>query len=152
MASDRFAGVAREIAAGTSRRRALRLLVGTLLGGFLELGAVGRVEADVDCRPAGKTCRGRGVPCCSGVCCGEVCCAQGEVCHAGTCVAPPPPPPPMPKPNRVICICGDGTLLNICADIDCLSGPAQDSICGPAWAEHLGESATGCIADDPACA
>jgi hypothetical protein len=54
-------------------------------------------------------------------------------------------------PDRQICICGDGTLLNICATLDCASGPAQDTICGPACAPHGGESATGCISADPSC-
>src|SRR5262249_56039957 len=62
MASDRFDEIAREIGAGTTRRRALRLLVGTLTGGLLGLLGTQRVKADIDCRPAGKTCRGKGIP------------------------------------------------------------------------------------------
>jgi DNA-binding beta-propeller fold protein YncE len=54
-------------------------------------------------------------------------------------------------PDREICICADGTLLNICATLDCLSSAAQDAICGPACSAHGGESATGCIAADPSC-
>jgi len=153
MASDRFDEIAREIGAGTTRRRALRLLVGTLTGGLLGLLGTQRVKADIDCRPAGKTCRGKGIPCCSGVCCGDVCCAQGQECQSGQCVTPPPPPPPPPMgPNRQICFCNDGTVLNICATVDCSSGPAQDVICGPACGDHGGERGTACIPDDPACA
>jgi hypothetical protein len=54
-------------------------------------------------------------------------------------------------PNRENCFCGDGTLVTICVAIDCDSGPAQDTICGPACSAHGGEFATGCIPADPSC-
>jgi hypothetical protein len=59
---------------------------------------------------------------------------------------------PAGGPNREICFCADNTLLNICASVDCDSGPAQDAVCGPACAAHGGELATGCIPADPSCA
>jgi hypothetical protein len=58
---------------------------------------------------------------------------------------------PSTGPDRQLCICGDGAQLNICATLDCFSSPAQDAICGPACAAHGGESATGCIFNDPSC-
>lgn len=154
MAADWFDQAAREIATGTSRRGALRLLGGIIAAGLLGLVSAGPVAADnALCRPAGKTCRGHGIPCCNNaVCCGEVCCAAGQVCDAtGVCVTPPPPPPPPGGPNRQICICIDGTLINVCATLNCDSSAEQDAICGPACADHLGESGTGCITDDPMC-
>lgn len=56
-----------------------------------------------------------------------------------------------PKPNLQICVCGDGTEIKICAQVDCDSGPAQDTICGPVCATHGGERATGCLFNDPIC-
>ncbi|WP_178119042.1 hypothetical protein [Pseudomonas akapageensis] len=55
-------------------------------------------------------------------------------------------------PNLQRCICQDGTTLDICAQVDCDSGPAQDAICAPACEGRGGEAATGCIPDDPQCA
>jgi hypothetical protein len=142
----RFDGVAREIAAGTSRRQALKLIGGSVAGGFLALSRVEPAGAE-RCRRAGEKCDKRKA-CCVGTCCGGVCCPEGQVCQDGMCVTPPP----VTGPNRLVCVCGDGTILNICADVNCDSGLAQDAICGPACVPHGGEAATGCIAADPACA
>ncbi len=57
-----------------------------------------------------------------------------------------------PTPNLQRCFCIDGTQLDICAQVDCSSGPAQDVICGPACATHGGELGTGCLSADPVCA
>jgi hypothetical protein len=54
-------------------------------------------------------------------------------------------------PNNVFCVCQDQTSLHICATVDCNSGPAQDTVCGPACAAHGGEFGTGCIFNDPSC-
>ncbi len=56
-----------------------------------------------------------------------------------------------PKPNLQICVCGDGTQIEMCAQVDCDSGPAQDTICGSVCATHGGEKATGCLFNDPIC-
>jgi hypothetical protein len=150
MGIDRFDELSRELAAATSRRQALRLLAGALGTGVLSMLGAGPAQAAPRCRRTGEKCDDD-KRCCTGVCCGEVCCAAGQVCQSGRCVTPPPPPPPG-GPDRVICICGDGTALNICATLDCGSGLAQDAICGPACAAHGGESATGCVPADPTCA
>jgi hypothetical protein len=149
MDSVRFDGVAREIAAGTSRRQAFKLIGGSVAGGFLALYGAEPAGAE-RCRRVGERCDKR-KQCCVGVCCGGVCCPEGQVCQDGRCVTPPPPVTGT-GPNRQICVCGDGTVLNICADLDCASGAAQDAICGPACVGHGGEAATGCIVADPACA
>ena len=145
MGSARFDQLSTQMAATTSRRQALRLLAGSLVGGLVTTTA-SPAQAKQRCRRPGEKCD-EGKVCCAGVCCGEVCCADGQVCQSGVCVTPPPP-----GPNRLICICADGTVLNICSDVDCDSGIAQDAVCGPACAPHLGEQATGCIFADPVCA
>ena len=61
------------------------------------------------------------------------------------------PPSPPHGPDQQICLCQDGTLFNLCVQVDCSSGPAQDVICGPVCASHGGESATGCISAAPMC-
>jgi hypothetical protein len=78
-----------------------------------------------------------------------ICCpASAPRCINGQCVALAGT-----GPNRVTCFCADRTtVLNICAAIDCNSGIAQDSVCGPACAAHGGEFATACFPNDPACA
>jgi sugar lactone lactonase YvrE len=54
-------------------------------------------------------------------------------------------------PNLQRCFCQDATVLNICAPVDCSSGPAQDAICAPACSTHGGELGTGCLVADPSC-
>jgi Peptidase family M28/PA domain len=56
-----------------------------------------------------------------------------------------------PKPNLQICVCGDGTQIEMCAQVNCDSGPDQDEICGPVCATHGGERATGCRFNEPIC-
>jgi hypothetical protein len=58
---------------------------------------------------------------------------------------------PCATPDLVRCICADSTQVQMCANIDCTSGPAQDAICGPLCASHGGEFATGCLTNDPSC-
>jgi hypothetical protein len=146
MTNTHFDGISRQLAAGTSRRQALRLIAGGLGASVLTM--VGAAPAVAErCRRAGERCNAKR-PCCTGVCCGNVCCADGQVCQSGVCADPAPGP----GPNLVICVCADGTQLNACADIDCASGIAQDSVCGPLCVPHGGESATGCLANDATCA
>lgn len=59
-------------------------------------------------------------------------------------------PPPGPDLQR--CFCNDGTQIDLCAQVDCSSGPAQDEICGPVCTSHGGLFATGCLTADPSCA
>jgi hypothetical protein len=141
--------VARELAAGTSRRRALRLLGAGIAGGLLALPGADPARAARRCRRVGEKCK-QSLDCCVGTCCGGVCCADGQVCQDGRCVDPPPPPPGG-GPNREICICGDGTVIETCVAIGCASSAAQDAVCGPLCAAHGGEAATGCVENDPAC-
>lgn len=144
---DRFDTLSRGLAAGTSRRRALRLLGAAVGAGLLSIVHPGSAQAAPRCRRTGEECEEQ-KRCCTGVCCGKVCCAPGQVCQSGRCVTPPPPG----GPNRVICVCGDGSIVNICSGIDCFSSAEMDSVCGPVCAAHGGESATGCVSADPACA
>ena len=58
---------------------------------------------------------------------------------------------PPPGPNLAICICQDDTRIELCAQVDCNSGPAQDEVCGPICASHGGVSATGCVESHPSC-
>jgi hypothetical protein len=142
-----FDDVARGAAQATSRRQALRLIGAGVAGGLLSLGGARPADAKRRCRRVGEKCKAS-TDCCVGTCCAGVCCADGQICLNGRCADPPPP---LGGPNRQICVCGDGTILNICATLDCASSAQQDAICGPACALHGGESATGCVPDDPAC-
>src|SRR4029077_863227 len=130
----------------TSRRRTLQLMASAVLAAFVALPGGAVAEAD-KCVRAGHHCH-KGVDrCCSGVCGAGVCCADGEICQDGHCVTPPP----LAGPDKMICICGDGTQFTPCATLDCDSSAAQDAICGPLCAAHGGETATGCISNDPLC-
>ncbi|MGH8387021.1 MAG: hypothetical protein ACRESJ_16255 [Pseudomonas sp.] len=55
-------------------------------------------------------------------------------------------------PNLERCFCGDGSIVEVCAALDCGSGPEQDAICGPACEGKGGEFATACFPEDPVCA
>jgi len=59
-------------------------------------------------------------------------------------------PPPGPDLQR--CICQDGTQIDVCVEVDCDSGPAQDEVCNPLCQPHGGEFATACFTVDPVCA
>jgi len=59
---------------------------------------------------------------------------------------------PAGGPNLVRCFCGDGTVVERCATLDCASGPEQDAICGPACEPQGGEVGTACFDQDPQCA
>jgi hypothetical protein len=54
-------------------------------------------------------------------------------------------------PNLQICICADGTQVDMCSTVNCDSGPDQDAFCGPVCGAHGGISGTGCIFADPVC-
>jgi hypothetical protein len=86
--------------------------------------------------------------------CGTACEVRGGLagttCEADAPFCNPPPPPPGPDLQR--CWCADGTQLDLCAEVDCDSGPAQDEVCAPACAPHGGLQGTGCLSDDPSCA
>jgi hypothetical protein len=142
--------IARDLASGTSRRQVLRVLGAGVAAGLVSLRGPAAALADRRCRRVGERCK-QSLDCCVGTCCAGVCCADGQICQKGRCVDPPPPPPGG-GPNREICICADGTVINQCAALDCASSAQQDAICGPLCAAHGGESATGCVPDDPACA
>lgn len=74
-------------------------------------------------------------------------CPAGTTCVNNVCVAPGP----APGPNLQRCFCQDSTQIEVCASVDCSSGPAQDEICIPLCESHGGLSATGCLVDDPSC-
>ena len=135
--------LARDLATSTSRRQALRVLAAAA-GGLLSLGGAVPAVAERRCRRVGEKCK-QSTDCCVGTCCGGVCCADGQICQQGRCVDPPPP---LGGPNREICVCNDGSILNICATLDCNNSAQQDAICGSACAALGGIAATGCIPDD----
>ena len=85
------------------------------------------------CRSVGDklTCCQGGAPCCGGVCCqpGKVCC--GGMCLPG-CVAGTVLDPQTcvcallgGGPNLERCFCRDGSLIEVCAEVICDSGPDQ---------------------------
>ena len=68
----RFDGLTRELAAGTSRRRAFKLLAGAALGTALTRMAAADAGAATTCRRNGRRCR-TDAQCCSGECHRDVC-------------------------------------------------------------------------------
>jgi Dickkopf N-terminal cysteine-rich region len=87
-----FDNLLRSMAAGTSRRTALRTLGAGAAGGFLALMGVSGSAADGgrdDCKRAGKACK-KDLQCCSGMCVNGVClsgpcepCRTDQDCTAG---------------------------------------------------------------------
>ena len=61
-------------------------------------------------------------------------------------------PPPGGGPNLARCLCQDGTQIDVCAALDCFSGPESDAVCGPVCSGNGGLSATGCFEAEPSCA
>lgn len=55
-------------------------------------------------------------------------------------------------PNLVRCFCGDGSVVEQCATLDCLSSPEVDAVCGPICENRGGEAGTACLGGDPQCA
>jgi hypothetical protein len=58
---------------------------------------------------------------------------------------------PVQGPNLQHCVCQDGSIVEVCAQLDCSSSAEQDAICVPACAPRGGLSATGCLTDFPIC-
>jgi hypothetical protein len=109
----RFDDVARQIAGAMSRRQALRMFGAGIASGLIGPGGVDTARAQRRCRRVGEKCK-QSTDCCVGTCCGGVCCADGQICRNDRCVDPPP----ATGPNREICVCGDGTIVNVCATLD----------------------------------
>lgn len=142
-----FDELAKTLADGLTRRRTLQLLSGSVAG---VLGMPKTWGAPWYDDGKGKE------PECSQICASfsgdltafnacKKACEDCRECKGKPAVVP------VGGPNRQICICGDGFLLNTCASLDCTSSAAQDAICGPACAAHGGEAGTGCITADPTC-
>lgn len=149
MSHESFDALTRALAAVTSRRQALGLLVGGIAAAAAALAGARDLSAKGTCRPAGSRCR-KGEKCCGGTCCGGVCCDAGQVCQDGQCVTP------SSGPNRLGCFCqySNGEVLPsyVCTTADCLSGLEQDAVCAPLCASQGGALfATGCFPDDPTC-
>ncbi len=142
MERSRFDVITRDLAVSTSRRQAVKLFGGAVVGGVLALGGA-RSAAAAACKGGGKKCKAH-KDCCN-VCCDGVCCEEGSVCLNGACVA-------SGGPNLLRCFCQDTTQFEICGNVDCDSGLAQDAVCGPLCEPHGGLAATGCGFDDVTCA
>ncbi len=116
------------------------------------------------CTSNGATCAS-GSECCSGICnttitgtCGpcretNASCTSGSECCSGNCSSSSGTCQPAAGtgPNRERCFCNDGALIDTCASVDCLSGLAQDEVCGPLCATHGGLNGSGCFLNDAAC-
>lgn len=116
----RLVALARGLATGASRRRALTLLASQVAAGT-QVGSAAakkRKKSGKTCKPkcsADQRCdRKEGVCVCTngGIGCGAVCCTDGQTCEDGQCVpvsrptaapdptaAPPSPAPPTPTPT-----------------------------------------------------
>src|ERR1700686_4628095 len=149
-----FDELAKTLADGLTRRRTLQLIGGSVTGALALFGMPKAWGDD------GKGKEKEKEKDCSRICApfsGDLTAFNRckKACDEGMPIPVPPPPPPPPPPaggpNRQICICGDGTLLNIRATVACLSMPAQDAFCAHACAAHGREAPTGCVAADPSC-
>src|SRR4051812_5502291 len=87
--------VARTLAAGQSRRQALRTLGAVTLGAVFSGVRPSEASADEDCKGTGKACK-KNEQCCSGNCTPQstskstaksdsICCPAGQVQHNGAC-------------------------------------------------------------------
>ncbi len=102
MDPSKFDDLTKAMATSTSRRKALKTIAATTLGGILGLGGIGTVFAKPTCKPNGHGC-GTNKQCCSEYCdqttstcacqpgtCNSFCtCPSGQVCSGGQCVCPP---------------------------------------------------------------
>ena len=53
---------------------------------------------------------------------------------------------------KLLCICEDDSIVEICQTIDCFEGNDQEEICDPACASRGGSKAISCLAGDKGCA
>ncbi len=148
MDGDRFDAFARIVAAGVSRRRAIRFAAGGIAATALAV-LGGGADARPRCRQDDRACskhaqccsgycrqrqRGRDVcaPCESGIVCGDICCPPGAVNGCTT----------VNGPNGLVasCLCPEGTFYdparNVCGcpetceqDFDCCSGKCCQGVC-----------------------
>ena len=92
------------------------------------------------------TCCQDGAECCQGMCLKV--CPLGTVRDPQTCGCSM-----VMGPDRVLCLCGDGAPITVCADVlDCAESSQVDAICVPTCSTHGGLTATACIDNDPMCA
>jgi hypothetical protein len=141
-----FDELAKTLADGLTRRRTLQVIGGSVTGVLVFLGMPKAWGAPAKAKE--KDCFKICAPFSGDLKAFNSCkkaCDECEDCNGTPAVVP------VGGPNRQTCFCGDGTVLNICASVDCNSGPAQDAICGPACAPHGGEFGTGCFAADASC-
>ena len=144
MDHNRFDDLTRALASGMSRRQALKLLGGSLMGGLLSFSGLGTVFAKPkQCTANGKHCNSKTV-CCSGFCdsttktcaCppgqtfvnGSCCLASqvcGSVCCSGTC-----------DNNQCTCpsscqVLANGTCAQRCTGVpdSCTCGGSSGSVC-----------------------
>lgn len=99
------------------------------------------LPAGTPCTIGGKLCDGLGT-CVECVTNAE--CPMGQVCDQNKCVV-------SPGPDKLNCGCADGSMITVCADLDCFSGPAQDMICVPLCESAGGLQSTGCLDNNPMC-
>jgi len=104
MDGQRFDALTRSLVDGTTRRRVLRTVGGTLIGGIVAAIGSREVVAKATCRADGNRCS-RGDQCCGGGCCVGVCtslyrdsgncgacghaCAADQICASNRCCAAP---------------------------------------------------------------
>jgi len=60
-------------------------------------------------------------------------------------------PPPPANPDLVRCFCRNGSVVEVCGNIDCTQGPPQDVVCEPVCSHRGGLWGTGCFDNDNAC-
>lgn len=149
MDGSRFDALTRALGTSTSRRAAIKSLLG--LGGALvagnRLGLDGAEAArrgysgptfptvtpgptEPSC-PSGQTWNGEACVCSAGITCGSNCCGDGQDCTNGGCVTPPPTCPAGQVWNGVACVCTAGpdcgstccTIGQTCSDGSCVTLP-----------------------------
>ena len=167
-----FDDLAKKFASGTSRRNALRTLLGGGVAGML--GAIGLAQATsadaaLACNDIGQGCKNAS-DCCAGFCdtsggrrgvcacpsgttkcsnaCGSTCCPAGTTCNAGVCVCESNGFPPC---GGQCCAAGTSCVNGSCA-APCPTGSIQcaSGTCCPAGSTCTPSGACSCAG--PTCA
>ena len=91
-----FDDLAKAMAAGMSRRKAISGLFGERHGRARAGQLLAAPDNDEKCKIQSQSC-GQDVDCCQGKCCNHRCCWINAICgEDGECAFPPPEPPPVP--------------------------------------------------------
>jgi hypothetical protein len=140
MDPSKFDDLTKAMATSTSRRKALKTIAATTLGGILGLGGIGTAFAKPTCKPNGHGC-GNSKQCCSGFCdpttttCG---CPTGQTNCSGTCID-------LSSDNHNCGSCGNVCPAGqMCSSGQCVCPPGTTKLCNGTCAHTCGNCPGGC--------